>query len=226
MTIPYQSGSIVSFLPLQNITDDSKDVVELASAVDLRSLLPADIDDTIVAGYQAQHDLILDLYGSAHATVQEVAFGGGDTVPVAMLKPLSRGVITINTTDPTAPPIFDYGTFSHPTDLHIAVLALKKTREWMASAAMQEVGAVETYPGTNVTSDGDIADAIRNFATSTWAHPSGSCAMMRKEFGGVVDPCLRVHGVEGLRVVDASVMPMIPGTHTSAAVYAVAEKVS
>lgn len=96
----------------------------------------------------------------------------------------------------------------------------------MASEPMQEVGAVETFPGTNVTGDAAIAASIRTFATSTWAHPVGSLSMMKKEYGGVVDSELRVYGVKGLRVVDASIMPLIPATHTSSTVYAVAEKVS
>lgn len=143
-----------------------------------------------------------------------------------MLKPLSRGSILINSTDPLAPPVFDYQTFAHPTDLALAVQALKKTREWMASAPMQEVGATETYPGAkNVTTDAQIAASIRTFATSTWAHPVGTLAMMKREYGGVVDARLCVYGVRGLRVVDASIMPIIPATHTSSTVYAVAEKV-
>lgn len=224
-TITWFSGSIVAFLPLQNITQNYKSIIKTAAAVDLASLLPKNTDHTILAGYKAQRDLILQLYASPHATAQEVAFGGGNTVPVVVLKPLSRGSITINTTDPTAPPVFDYGTFSHPTDLEIAVQAIKKTRQWMRSAPMQEIGAVESYPGTNITSDEDIAASIRTFARSTWAHPSGTLSMMKREYGGVVDSQLQVYGVKGLRVVDASIMPLIPGTHTSSTVYAVAEKV-
>ena len=190
------------------------------------TLFPADIDPTIIAGYKAQSAQILSLYASAHATVEEVAWAGGDTVSLALLKPLSRGVITINTTDPTAAPVFDYGTFTHPTDIDVAVQSFKKLRDFMSSGPILETGAVETYPGANVTTDAQIAAAIRGFATSTWAHPTCSCAMMPLKLGGVVDSQLRVYGVTGLRIVDASIMPMIPGSHTSSTVYAVAEKVS
>jgi len=225
LTIPYFSGSIVTFLPLQNTTSDYRQMIQDAAAVDLATILPAGADPTILAGWRAQRDLILNLYASPQATVAEIAFGGGNTVPIAMLKPLSRGSILINSTDPLAPPLFDYGTFMHPTDLAIAVQALKKTREWMASEPMQEVGALETNPGTNVTTDEEIAASIRTFASSTWAHPVGTLSMMKKEYGGVVDSKLCVYGVQGLRVVDASIMPLIPATHTSSTVYAVAEKV-
>lgn len=225
MTIPYYSGSIVSFLPLKNMTTNHKKIIRSAAAVNLTSLLPTNIDPTILAGYEAQSHLLLQLYRSTHAAVEEVAWEGGDTVSVAMIRPFSRGVIAINTTDPTQPPTFDFGTFSHPTDLDVAVESLKKVREWMASEPMQEVGSAETYPGTNVSTDAQIAAAIRTFATSSWQHPQSSCSMMKRELGGVVDSELRVYGVNGLRIVDASVFPMAVGGHTSATVYAVAEKV-
>ena len=91
---------------------------------------------------------------------------------------------------------------------------------------MQALGAFETFPGASISTDAEIEAAIRNAATSSWQHPSSSCAMMKKEWGGVVDAEVRVFGVKGLRVVDASVFPMAVAGHTSSSVYAVAEKVS
>ncbi|KAI6854668.1 GMC oxidoreductase [Hortaea werneckii] len=224
MTVPFFSGTLVAYLPLQNMTDEFDRILQSASKINTSSLLPINSDPAVLAGYHAQTQILLDRYRSAHTTVQEVAFGGSGSVPVALLKPLSRGSMHINTTDPSKTPLVDFGTFSHPTDLEIAVEAIKKTREFMSSVPMQETGATEIIRGANVTSDDEIAAAIRNFARSTWQHPTSSCSMMRRELGGVVDPSLKVYGVQGLRVVDASIMPLIIGSHTSSTVYAVAEK--
>lgn len=224
MTIPYFGGSPVAFLPLQNITGDYQDIIASASAINLTSLLPTNVDHTIFAGYQAQIDILLDLYKSPHAAVEEVAWEGGNTVCVAMIRPLSRGSILINTTDPTKPSVLDFGTFSHQTDLQVATQALKKVRDWAASAPMQDIGAYENYPGVNISSDHDIAEAIRQGAVSSWQHPTSTCSMLKRELGGVVDSKLRVYGVKGLRIVDASIFPMAVAGHTSSTVYAVAEK--
>lgn len=226
MTIPYFGGSTVAFLPLQNVTDNYLSIIASASTVDAATLFPRDIDQTILAGYRAQHSILLNLYSSPHAAVEEIAWAGGNTVCIATIRPLSRGSIAINTTDPREPPVYDFGTFSHPTDLEIAAQALKRVREWVASEPMREIGASETYPGLNASSDKEIAAAVRQIATSSWQHPTSSCAMLKRELGGVVDPELRVHGVDGLRIVDASIFPMAVAGHTSSSVYAVAEKVS
>ncbi|KAM0716125.1 hypothetical protein Q7P37_008639 [Cladosporium fusiforme] len=224
MTIPYFGGSTVAFLPLQNVTKDYQEIITAASSIDLSALLPSDTDRTILKGYQAQSTILLNLYNSPHAAVEEVAWGGGNTVCIAMIRPFSRGSISINTTDPTKPPMYDFGTFSHSADLDVAVEALKRVREWIASEPMREIGAAETSPGLDVSSDQEIAAAIRQLTTSSWQHPTSSCSMLKRELGGVVDPELRVYGVNGLRIVDASIFPMAVAGHTSSTVYAVAEK--
>jgi len=219
----------VAFLSLQNVTVDYQDIIESASLTNLSCLLPLNIHPSIHAGYSAQIDQLLHLYASPHAAVEEVAWAGYASVCTVLIRPLSRGTIAINTTDPRKPPLYDFGTFSHPSDLDIAVRAVRKVREWMASPAMQALGPVEILPGASSSgddSDEALAAAIRGFATSSWQHPTSSCSMLRRELGGVVDSQLRVYGVQGLRVVDASVFPMAVAGHTSSTVYAVAEKVS
>jgi choline dehydrogenase-like flavoprotein len=227
MTIPSFGGSSVAFLPLQNVTSDYKDIIDTASSTNLSTLLSPDVDSSIIAGYTAQIDQLLHLYASPHAAVEEVAWAGYASVCNVLIRPLSRGTIMINTTDPRKPPLYDFGTFMHPSDLDIAVRALKKVRDWIASPPMQALGPIEILPGTSIgDTDEGIAAAIRGFATSSWQHPTSSCSMLKRELGGVVDSQLRVYGVRGLRVVDASIFPMAVGGHTSSTVYAVAEKVS
>ena len=104
--------------------------------------------------------------------------------------------------------------------------ALRINRAMVNTPAMQELRPVEIVPGANVTTDDEIRDALRSNMVPTYSHPCCACPMMPEHLGGVVDSELLVYGVEGLSVVDASIMPMIPATHLSATVYAVAEKAS
>ena len=207
------------------MTSDYKSIIDTASRTNLSTLLHPDIDSSILAGYTAQIDQLLQLYASPHAAVEEVAWAGYTSVCNVLIRPLSRGAIMINNTDPRKPPLYDFGTFSHPSDLAIAVRALKKVREWIASSPMQALGPVEILPGVSAAnSDESIVAAIRGLTTSSWQHPTSSCSMLKREWGGVVDSKLRVYGVRGLRIVDASIFPMAVGGHTSSTVYAVAEK--
>ena len=224
MTQVYLSGTTVAFLPLQNVTTKYLDIIEKAKKVDLRKALPAGADGTILAGYKDQQEAILKDYASPDTAVHEAAATGGEVIPLVLLKPLSRGSILINSTNPTADPVIDYGTFQHQTDVEILVEVVKKFREFIAAKSWEAVGITETNPGLSVSSNADIETVLRNQSMSTWSHPVGTCGMFPREKGGVVDAKLQVYGISGLRVVDASIMPIIPATHTSSTVYAVAEK--
>jgi choline dehydrogenase len=226
-TIVNQGGNTVTFLPLPNITSDYKSIINLARSQSPESIYPSCIGEpSILTGYLAQREIILRLYADTTSAVQETGWNGGAVLPVTLVKPLSRGSVEINSTDVLSAPLVDFGALSDPADLEILIAALRINREMIKSAPMQELNPVEMAPGANLTSDEELRAALRRQVVPTYSHPCCTCAMMKRGFGGVVDANLRVYGVEGLSVVDASIMPLIPATHTSATVYAVAEKVS
>jgi choline dehydrogenase-like flavoprotein len=139
-------------------------------------------------------------------------------------KPLSRGFVEIVSADPFDLPNVDWRTLSNPFDRDILLAGIRFIRRLLARPELSAWNASETAPGPDVQAEEDLVLWIRENMTPTFFHSSCSCAMRKREWGGVVDGRLRVYGVEGLRVVDASVFPMIPAAHLSASVYAVAER--
>ncbi|KAF8825939.1 hypothetical protein HHX47_DHR6000663 [Lentinula edodes] len=131
------------------------------------------------------------------------------------------GSVTINSTNPFDAPLIDPGLLSAEVDIHILREAIRTAHKFVEAAAWSDYILQDL---TNATTDAEIDEFIRNNAVSFF-HPVSTSAM--SPFGttdwGVVDPDLRVKGVNGLRIVDASVAPSLPAAHTSAAVYAIAE---
>lgn len=224
-TICRNSGNAVAFLPLPNVTKSYESIIAFARSYSSKALYPPHTDHSIIRGYEAQRNLVLDLYGSTATSVQETAFSSGPEIPLTLIKPLSRGTVLINSTNPLAPPLIDWGALTNPVDLEIMVAIIRKHRQFMATEAMMELGPVELAPGANLTSDDQLRAALRQQTQPTWSHLCSTCSMMKREYGGVVGPDLLVYGVHGLSVVDASIIPLIPAAHTSSTVYAVAEKV-
>lgn len=136
------------------------------------------------------------------------------------VKPLSRGYILINSTDPFEQPDPHWRAFTDPVDLAVLAAGMTFQRKIAATSAFMSLGPTELLPGQKVT---EVAH-ITSSAGTVW-HPVGTCPMMPKELGGVVGTDLKVYGASNLRIVDASIFPTIPATHTQATVYAVAEKV-
>ncbi|KAJ6465135.1 pyranose dehydrogenase [Mycena vulgaris] len=149
--------------------------------------------------------------------------GNHVAVGLAVLTPMSRGSVTINSSDPFAPPLIDPALFASDFDMLVAREALKRAQRFFAAPVWQGYLIAPTVDLENMTSN--ALDAyIRSTALPSY-HLVGSAAMSARNAGyGVVDPDLRVKGVAGVRVIDASVLPILPGAHTQAATYAVAER--
>ena len=142
--------------------------------------------------------------------------------------PLSKGSVSIKSNSISDPPQIDLQYYSDPVDQAVAIYAfrnLRKILEEFAAISNFTIGPNngEVAPGPSVQSDAEILDYIRETAVTVW-HASGTCAMLPKEQGGVVDDQLRVYGVEKLRIVDTSIFPIIPDQHTQGPTYMLAEK--
>jgi choline dehydrogenase len=134
----------------------------------------------------------------------------------------SRGRIMLASADPVAKPIIDPGYFANDADLNVLVAGVPMAREIGRHEPLSGITAGEIMPGPDINDDEQIREWIR--ATSgTMFHPTGTCAMGGNA-GAVCDPELRVRGVEGLRIVDASVLPATPRGNTNAPTIAVAER--
>ena len=146
----------------------------------------------------------------------------GFTTSVYQLRPESRGSIHINSADPFTAPTISANYLSSETDRKTLVDALKKTREIMRAPAMKPYLAEEVEPGPAIVSDDDLLAFCRRIS-STIYHPSSTCTMGNDDTA-VVTPGLKVIGVEGLRVVDGSVMPRLVSGNCNAAIIMIAEK--
>ncbi|KAI0738641.1 hypothetical protein C8Q80DRAFT_1275610 [Daedaleopsis nitida] len=142
-------------------------------------------------------------------------------LPVGAVSPASRGLITINSSDPFSTPLIDPKLLSQDIDLYIVRHGIKAGMRFVAAKAWE---GYFVRPLANLTTDDEIDQYIREHTVSFF-HPVATAAMSPANASwGVVDPNLLVKGVSGLRVVDASVVPRLPAAHSSAAVYGVAEK--
>lgn len=149
-------------------------------------------------------------------------FGHGYSCHVCLLRPKSRGSVRLASADPLAAPLIDPNFLAERDDVDRLVRGFKLMRNILSQPALARFGARELPASAAAQSDAQIEAFIRNHADTIY-HPAGSCRMGPGAMD-VVDAQLRVHGLQGLRVVDASVMPSLVGGNTNAPVIMMAEK--
>nr|MBA3450097.1 GMC family oxidoreductase N-terminal domain-containing protein [Chloroflexia bacterium] len=137
------------------------------------------------------------------------------TIIPGITRPQSRGTVCLTSSDPDAPLAIDPRYFSHPDDMTTMIRAVRLSREIGKQSALAGWNAGEHFPGTLVATDEELIQYIQR-DVSTWFHPVGTCRMGIGP-DAVVDPTLRVRGIDGLRVADASIMPDIVSVNTHAA---------
>ena len=153
---------------------------------------------------------------------RRVAKRQGITMNVNVLRSESTGSIHIKSSDPAEPPAIRFNFLSTEHDRAGVIAAIRKGRELMATSPLQEITGEEIAPGAQVQSDADMLEWVRHNAETTF-HPVGTCKM-GSDAMAVVDRELRVHGIEGLRVADASIMPMLTSGNTNAPAIMIGEK--
>jgi choline dehydrogenase-like flavoprotein len=148
-------------------------------------------------------------------------WGHGFSCHVCLLRPQSRGQLTLASADMRQAPLIDPGFLKEEHDLETLVKGFKIVRHLMSAPALAKVRPQEVFTA-GVHSDDEIRHIIRQRADTVY-HPVGTCKM-GSDAMAVVDAQLRVHGIEGLRVVDGSIMPTLIGGNTNAPIMAIAEK--
>ncbi len=155
---------------------------------------------------------------------RKTVFGHGYSCHVCLLQPKSRGRVSLASADPTAAPRIDPNFLAEPEDVQRLVRGFKAMRTILSQPALSGYGGRELAASAAARSDDEIEAFIRAHADTIY-HPVGSCRMGPGALD-VVDPQLRVHGMQGLRVVDASIMPRIVSGNTNAPTIMIAEKAS
>jgi choline dehydrogenase len=172
--------------------------------------LPApDIQYHFAPGYFIEHGF---------QQIKEHAYTLGPT----LLHPYSRGSLGLRSSNPLDAPLIRAHYFEDPRDLETMLEGLKTTRALLAAPAFEKYRKRELCPGPEAKNDADLRAHIVKYGETLY-HPCGTCKM-GNDAAAVVDSELRVHGVKGLRVVDASIMPTVPGGNTNAPTIMIAEK--
>ncbi|KAI8261883.1 hypothetical protein K4K58_001000 [Colletotrichum sp. SAR11_239] len=184
--------------------------------------LPLDTPSAVVAGYAKQKALLLNHLAREDVGAYELLAASWGQISIANQKPLSRGTVRPSSSSVYDAPVVDPRYCADPLDCKIIRLGLQLTQKLMATDAMRPLLPLVDAK-YNSTDERELMTALKPLVGTEY-HPSGTTSMLPKDLGGVVDSELMVYGTCNLRIVDAGIMPMIPGGHIQAAVYAVAEK--
>ncbi|KAL2283715.1 hypothetical protein FJTKL_09759 [Diaporthe vaccinii] len=214
------------WLPFPVFSNQTEALVSKIRAQGPDEHLPPGLDPALVAGYVIQKEVLIQQLRSYESAWLESLFFGQTSAGAILQHIFSRGTVHISPDDDglDTDPIIDYRAFSNPVDLDLNIELLQGVRWYMGHEAM--VAALqprETSP--RIYDDAGMRSWMRRTINPDVAHQVGTAALGPKELGGVVGPDLRVHGTSRLSVADNSIVPMVPGSHTSALAYAVGEKV-
>ncbi len=160
----------------------------------------------------------------AEAGVPTVPSGSGVTLNSYTLRPKSRGTVRLRSADPEALPIVDPNFLAEPDDVRVSAEGVRISREIFRQPSLQKYIKRMHVPGDEVKTQAEFAEYARRYGRTSY-HPIGACKMGVDDMA-VVDPQLRVHGLENIRICDSSTMPSLIGSNTNAATIMIGEKAS
>lgn len=212
------------FIDNPKMTSRASLLVEAAKNQFPADYLRYDAPQSIVDGFAKQKEILTKHLSTEFMAAAELIFQGG-LFMFSVQHPLSRGYIEIKSKSPWEYPSIDFRYASNPLDLEWQIDALRFGRRVQATPPVQELGPIELSPGPALATDEQLK-AWALAGMSTQYHSCCTNPMQPRELGGVADNKAVVHGTSNLRVVDASLMPLIPATHLQSTVYALAEKLA
>ncbi|KAK5165242.1 uncharacterized protein LTR77_009340 [Saxophila tyrrhenica] len=223
-TGPLTTGAIdgVAFPALPYVVNGSAAISDAAAAQSPEQYLLPGIDGSIVSGYALQQQMMISALDDVTRAAYEIINANDGVLTVANMRPFSRGTVSLNSARPFDPPTIDPRYGSNPIDLEILQAAMDFNQRLLYTPSMSQMNPAQRFPPPEA-SEGQITSYIHS-RWQTEYHPGGTCAMMPFELGGVVSPELLVYGTRNLRVVDSSIIPMLPAAHLQAVVYGTAEK--
>ncbi|MGH7865583.1 MAG: GMC oxidoreductase, partial [Candidatus Binataceae bacterium] len=149
-------------------------------------------------------------------------------LPVACVRPRSRGALRLTSEDPNAPPLLDHGYLTDPAgeDLDVLIDGVILAREMASQPSARALLGRELWPGPTCTSRAQLGESIRK-SFAHYSHPVGTCRMgPQSDPDAVVNPRGRVHGIDNLFVADASIMPVIPRANTNMPTLVIGERIA
>ncbi|KAI5250271.1 hypothetical protein E4T43_00215 [Aureobasidium subglaciale] len=212
-----------AFPALSFLSNRSLSIITKAQTQKASDFLPSDVHQTVLTGFDAQRGLLVNALQDPKRAVYELLNFNYGAFSNVNMRPFSRGTVKLKSSRPFDPPIIDPRYGSNPVDLDVLLASIVYNRQVLGTTSMKLLEPLQVNPRLNAT-DQEIMDFIKG-NIQTEFHPSGTCAMLPLDLGGVVDPDLLVYGTQNLRIVDASIMPLIPASHLQAVVYGIAEKV-
>jgi len=210
------------FLALPQFSNRSSDIASQAAAQSDDEYLASGLDQSVIQGFSRQRALLVSAFNdSGRGAIEFLQDNAGNT-QISNQRPLTRGTVHLNGTDPFTYPALDFRYGSNPVDYQVMLEALRFNDNLFQQPALQVLQPVQNDP-PHAASDQQF-ESFLNRSLGTEYHPSGTAAMLPREDGGVVNSSLVVYGTQNLRVVDASIFPIIPAAHLEAVIYGVCEK--